>query len=215
MTRADEHLDADMPTTPSSSAGRGRAETRRWSRRRVLTLGLGGAAALVAAGVAGVELVSHGVLPGQQELDQLDGACSVAAPPLRFSNLGATRSGSFFSPARQRQVGYTIAWPPGHGPGQPTAVGRDAARVRGQSHQRAHRHVAGPGRRARGRRSCLAAHGHGDGGRWWRLLAPSPGRRPDGHGRLRAHSDVPAAQPRKRARTASAAWVSPWAGTAR
>jgi enterochelin esterase-like enzyme len=119
MTRAEEHLGTDAPAPPSSSSGPEDAETRRWSRRRVLALGLGGAAALVAAGATGVELVSHGVLPGQQELDQLDGACSVAAPPLRFSTLGETRSGSFFSHARRRQVGYTIGWPPGHGPGSP------------------------------------------------------------------------------------------------
>ncbi len=94
-----------------------RDESPRWSRRRVLALGLGGAAGVVVAGAAGLELVSHGVLPGQQELDQLDGACAVAAPPLRFSGLGPSRSGSFFSDARHRRVGYTIAWPPGHGPG--------------------------------------------------------------------------------------------------
>jgi S-formylglutathione hydrolase FrmB len=117
MTRADEHLDADTPAVLPSSAAPG--TVARWSRRRLLTLGLGGAVALVAAGVAGVELVSHGVLPGQQELDQLDGACSVATPPLRFPRLGETRNGSFFSQARHRQVGYTIAWPPGHGPGSP------------------------------------------------------------------------------------------------
>jgi pimeloyl-ACP methyl ester carboxylesterase len=88
-----------------------------WSRRRVLTRGLGGLAGLVAAGAVGFELVEHGVLPGKQELDQLDGACAVAAAPLRFRNPGPSRSGSFFSRARHRQVGYTIAWPPGHGPG--------------------------------------------------------------------------------------------------
>ncbi len=74
---------------------------------------------MVVAGAAGIELISHGVLPGQQELDQLDGACSVGAPPLRFSGLGHSADGSFFSQARHRQVGYTIAWPPGHGPGSP------------------------------------------------------------------------------------------------
>src|ERR1700685_1321539 len=117
MTRADEHLGADVPTTSSTAPGH--ADNGRWSRRRVVALGLGGATARVAAGVAGVELVSHGVLPGRQELDQLDGACSVAAPPLRFSSLGETRNGSFFSQARHRRVGYTIAWPPGRGPGSP------------------------------------------------------------------------------------------------
>jgi pimeloyl-ACP methyl ester carboxylesterase len=70
-------------------------------------------AVVVVAG-AGVELVSHGVLPGQHELDVLDGACSVGAPPLRFSPLGPSASGSFYSDARHRTVGYTIAYPPGH-----------------------------------------------------------------------------------------------------
>jgi enterochelin esterase-like enzyme len=112
MTRPDEDGAPRPPSSPSDSG-----QTRRWSRRHVLAFGLGGAAAVVVAGVAGIELVSHGVLPGQQELDQLDGACSVAAPPLRYSGLGETRNGSFFSQARRREVGYTIAWPPGHGPG--------------------------------------------------------------------------------------------------
>jgi pimeloyl-ACP methyl ester carboxylesterase len=88
-----------------------------WSRRRVLTRGLGGLAGLVVAGAVGFELVEHGVLPGKQELDQLDGACSVAAPPLRFRAGGPSRSGTFYSQARRRDVGYTVAWPPGHAPG--------------------------------------------------------------------------------------------------
>lgn len=87
------------------------------TRRRALFMGLGGVAALAAAGGAGVELVSHGVLPGKQMLDRLDGACSVPAPMLAFGPLGASRSGTFYSRARRRVVGYTIAYPPGHGPG--------------------------------------------------------------------------------------------------
>jgi enterochelin esterase-like enzyme len=71
-------------------------------------------AVLVGAGVTGVELISHGVLPGKQTLDELEGDCSVAAPTLRFAGSGLSRSGSFFSLARNREVGYTIAWPPGH-----------------------------------------------------------------------------------------------------
>ena len=58
-----------------------------WTRRRVLMLGLAPAAALAGAGIAGVELVSRGVLPGRSMLDQLDGACSVASPPLAYSPL--------------------------------------------------------------------------------------------------------------------------------
>jgi pimeloyl-ACP methyl ester carboxylesterase len=83
----------------------------------MLTVGLAGFAVVVAGGAVAVELVSHGVLPGGQELDRLDGACSVAAPPLRFSRTGPSKSGRFYSRARQRSVGYTIAWPPGHRPG--------------------------------------------------------------------------------------------------
>jgi enterochelin esterase-like enzyme len=90
-----------------------------WTRRRVLTWGLGAAAAVVAVGASGVEAVSHGVLPGGQRLDELDGACDVAAPVLVTSPTGPTRTGTFSSAARRRTVGYTIAWPPGHGPGSP------------------------------------------------------------------------------------------------
>jgi len=69
---------------------------------------------VVAAGVTGVELVSHGVLPGQAALDSLDGACSVPAPRLAYSRPGPSFSGTFYSAARRRPVGYTIAYPPGH-----------------------------------------------------------------------------------------------------
>ena len=72
----------------------------RWTRRRVLTVGLGGAAALVLAGAAGVELVSHGVLPGKQELDQLDGACSVVGPSTRFADGRALHLGLLLLPGR-------------------------------------------------------------------------------------------------------------------
>jgi len=106
--------DPDPSLQPNGPGGPG---GHRWTRRRVLALGLGGAAAVIAGGALGVELVSHGVLPGQQELDQIDGACSVGAPPLRFSGTGTSRSASFSSAARRRRVGYTVAWPPGHGPG--------------------------------------------------------------------------------------------------
>src|SRR5580704_17583099 len=110
-------MKADAGPVQTSPAPSGHGSGPRWSRRRVLALGLGGAAAVVAAGAVGLELVSHGVLPGQQELDQLDGACTVADAPFIFSGQGSARSGAFDSRARHRRVGYTIAWPPGHGPG--------------------------------------------------------------------------------------------------
>jgi pimeloyl-ACP methyl ester carboxylesterase len=87
------------------------------TRRRVLALGLGGAATVAAAGAAGFELVSHGVLPGKTALAEYDGACSVTSPRLDYAPPGPSFSGSFFSAARRRTVGYTIAYPPGHGPG--------------------------------------------------------------------------------------------------
>jgi len=71
---------------------------------------------VVVVGGAGAELVDHGVLPGKQQLDQLDGACSVPSPELAYGPLGPSHSGSFFSKARGRQVGYTIAYPPGTRP---------------------------------------------------------------------------------------------------
>ena len=89
----------------------------RWSRRRLLKVGLGGAAVLVVGGATGVELVTHGVLPGKATLDELDGACSVAHPALSYGPLGPSISGTFASRARHRAVGYTIAYPRGHGPG--------------------------------------------------------------------------------------------------
>ncbi len=87
---------------------------RRISRRRLLTAGLGGVLGVAAAGTAALELVAHGVLPGKQYLDRIDGACEVPGPPLVFAPTGPSFSGSFYSAARRRPVGYTIAYPPGH-----------------------------------------------------------------------------------------------------
>jgi enterochelin esterase-like enzyme len=94
-----------------------RAEARP-PRRRFLRYGAVGAAVVAAAAVGGFELVNHGVLPGQAMLDDLDGACAVPAAKLRFyAAPGPERSGAFYSAARRRSVGYTIGYPPGHGPG--------------------------------------------------------------------------------------------------
>jgi predicted esterase len=65
-------------------------------------------------GASAYELVDHGVLPGKQRLDEIDGACSVPAPTLSFAPLGPYFSDQFFSHARGRSVGYTISYPPGH-----------------------------------------------------------------------------------------------------
>ena len=87
------------------------------TRRQLIGFGLGGFAGLAAVGAGGVELVAHGVLPGRSYLNQIDGACAVPAPALVFSAPGPSISGTFYSRSRRREVGYTIAYPPGHRPG--------------------------------------------------------------------------------------------------
>ncbi|HEY5120848.1 MAG TPA: alpha/beta hydrolase-fold protein [Acidimicrobiales bacterium] len=92
------------------------------SRRRLFTWLAGGVGAIAVAGVTGFELVDHGVLPGKRLLDQIDGACSVPATTMSFAPIGPSETGSFHSKARQRTVGYTIAYPPGHRPGERLAL---------------------------------------------------------------------------------------------
>jgi pimeloyl-ACP methyl ester carboxylesterase len=91
-----------------------------WTRRRALAAGLGGAAAVLAAGL---ELVDHNVLPGRHYLDEIDGVCDVATPSERFRPPGPTFTGRFYSRARRREVGYTLAYPPGHGRGSRLPLG--------------------------------------------------------------------------------------------
>ena len=58
------------------------------------------------------------MLPGKTELDQLDGACDVPVADLTpYAPAGPQVSGTFYSAARRTTVGYTIGYPPGHGPG--------------------------------------------------------------------------------------------------
>jgi predicted peptidase len=87
------------------------------TRRLVLRAGLGGLFGVAALGVTGFELVNRGVLPGKHYLDVIDGACGVPEPPLHYAELGPSFSGRFYSAARRQIVGYTLAYPPGHGPG--------------------------------------------------------------------------------------------------
>jgi S-formylglutathione hydrolase FrmB len=88
------------------------------SRRRFLGYGLAGVAAAAAAGAGGAELISRGELPGKGALDAIDGACSAAAPDLAsYAPPGPQVSGTFYSQARNRTVGYTIGYPPRHQPG--------------------------------------------------------------------------------------------------
>jgi hypothetical protein len=84
----------------------------RWTRRRVLTLGLAPAAVLACAAAGGAELVSRGVLPGRTLLDELlaekypDLFAAVAAispavwtsyPQARQANPGAYASAAAFA----------------------------------------------------------------------------------------------------------------------
>ena len=110
------------PSHPPTGAG------ARWPRRRMLGASLGGLAAVIAAGAGGLELIARGVLPGQQFLSHLDGACSVDSPPLRLFHPGPSVPGSFRSRARRQHVRCTIAYPPGHRPGDalPLIVGLHA-----------------------------------------------------------------------------------------
>jgi pimeloyl-ACP methyl ester carboxylesterase len=93
----------------------------RLTRRRVLVVGIGTAAG---AAAGGVELVARGVLPGRHLLAALTGGCSAASPSETFVDAGVSVSGRFYSPARGRRVGYTLAYPPGHSLGSrlPLAV---------------------------------------------------------------------------------------------
>jgi len=72
---------------------------------------------MAGGGAAAVELVSHGVLPGGQLLDRIEGGCSVPRHPFAYSAPGVSMSGTFYSRARRREVGYTLAFPAGHAPG--------------------------------------------------------------------------------------------------
>jgi Putative esterase len=91
-----------------------------WTRRRLLATGLGAATAVVAGGS---ELIDRGVLPGKHILNQIDGACSVSEPSETFRTPGETITGRFYSRERNREVGYTIAYPPGHRSGSRLPLG--------------------------------------------------------------------------------------------
>lgn len=87
------------------------------TRRQFLVAAAAGLGVIAAAGAGGAELVDHGVLPGKSVLDRLDGACATPVPPLHFAPVGPTVSGRFRSAARRTTVGYSLSYPPGHGPG--------------------------------------------------------------------------------------------------
>jgi hypothetical protein len=71
----------------------------------------------------GLELIDRGALPGKHILEVLDGACSVSTPSETFRKPGETLTGRFYSRARRREVGWTIAYPPGHSRGSQLPLG--------------------------------------------------------------------------------------------
>jgi len=79
------------------------------SRRTFLLGALGGV--VLAAGGSAVA-IEDGVLPGRTRLAALVGACDVDATPIA-GPVGAITSGQFMSSARGRDVGWSLALPPG------------------------------------------------------------------------------------------------------
>ena len=86
----------------------------RGSRRLFLGIALGGVVVVLGGGAVGVDLVDRGMLPGKSVLDAIDGACSIPVTALDIAAPGPATSSTFHSAARNREVGYTIAYPPGH-----------------------------------------------------------------------------------------------------
>ncbi len=92
------------------------------SRRGFL---IGGAATVGVVAVAaggGYVLVEEGVVPGKNRLDQLLGACGDTGP-VPTNEPGPIVHGSFTSSARNgTEVGWTVMYPPGSGPGDSLPV---------------------------------------------------------------------------------------------
>ncbi len=87
----------------------------RISRRKLLVAGAIGGVAIV-AGTGGYELIERGDLPGRYALDRLTGACDVGEPDYPGVVPGPVVSGRFYSQYRQREVGWSIAFPNGYRP---------------------------------------------------------------------------------------------------
>jgi hypothetical protein len=79
------------------------------SRRTFL---LGALGAVVLAGGGSAVAIEDGALPGRMRLSELTGACDVDAVPAA-GPVGAITSGHFASSARGRDVGWSLALPPG------------------------------------------------------------------------------------------------------
>jgi hypothetical protein len=79
--------------------------------RRTFLLGALGTALL--AGTGSAVAIEDGVLPGRNRLAGLMGGCDVDGVPPSGA-VGHLTSGQFSSPARRRDVGWSLALPPGH-----------------------------------------------------------------------------------------------------
>ena len=79
--------------------------------RRTFLLGALGATLLASGG--SVVAIEDGALPGRTRLAGLAGACDADASPAA-GPVGAVTSGRFASAARGRDLGWTLALPPGH-----------------------------------------------------------------------------------------------------
>ena len=131
--------------------------------RRTFLLGALGTAVLAAGG--SVVAIEDGVLPGRTRLAELTGACDVDAVPAA-GPVGAITSGRFASSARGRDVGWSLALPPGHDcAGLPVALilhGRGDDHSSGFAQLKLHQFLAAY-TRAGGTPFALAAVDGGDG----------------------------------------------------
>jgi hypothetical protein len=96
------------------SAERASADSRKWSRRRILACGFCGSHR---GGVRRLRARRSRGAARRADPRRTGRACSVSIPAETFAPAGPSRSGRFFSAARNRTVGYTIAYPPGQGVG--------------------------------------------------------------------------------------------------
>jgi hypothetical protein len=112
--------------------------------RRTFLLGAVGTALLAATG--SVVAIEDGVLPGRIRLADMLGGCNVdAVPPSR--TVGDVTTGRFMSSARHREVGWSLALPPGHRTpaGLPMALvlhGRGEDHSSGFTHLKLHQFLA-------------------------------------------------------------------------
>src|SRR5450631_304181 len=132
--------------------------------RRALLLGALGTAVLAAAG--SYIAIEDDVLPGRVRLAELVGTCDVDAQPPSGS-VGTIKTGTFRSAARHRDVGWSLALPPGRTSGSDLPVvlvlhGRGGDHTTGFEQLGLHRFLAAHVQ-AGGAPFALAAADGGDG----------------------------------------------------